>query len=96
MRTRADGMVNQLRIGRGQSGRLGKLMSRLNLKFRRRLSPRAKSEAKTETKAELQPDTKATEVKPETKVKTPSGVTPQLVEGVHELYEELPPGRPIC
>jgi hypothetical protein len=44
----------------------------------------------------LQPDTKATEVKPETKVKTPSGVTPQLVEGVHELYEELPPGRPIC
>ncbi len=40
--------------------------------------------------AELEPQTEANaRPKPETRVKTPSDLTPQLVKRVHELYEEL-------
>ena len=48
----------------------------------------AKSEPKPEANAEPKPEANA-EPKPEAKAKTPSGVTPQIVKRVHELYEEL-------
>jgi hypothetical protein len=43
---------------------------------------------KDETKTEPEPQAKI-EPKSEAKTKTPSDLTPQLVERVHELYEEL-------
>ena len=45
--------------------------------------------SRPEAKAEPQPEIKAVEPKPEDKAETPSDLTPQLVERVHELYEEL-------
>ena len=50
--------------------------------------PEAKAEHKPEAKAEPKPETKA-ELKPEAKAKTPSDLTPGIVNRVHELYEEL-------
>jgi len=55
-------------------------------------APEAKAEAKPEAKPAPAPEAKA-EVKPapasEAKSKVPSDLTPQLVERVHALYEEL-------
>ncbi len=50
----------------------------------------AKPEPKTEpeAKAEQKPEAEA-EPKPETNAKTPTDLTPQLVERVHQLYEKL-------
>jgi len=50
--------------------------------------PEAKAEPKPEGKAELKPEA---EPKPEAKAnaKTPTDLTPQLVERVHQLYEDL-------
>jgi plasma-membrane proton-efflux P-type ATPase len=58
------------------------------------LDPEPKAEAKPaiesqpESKVEAPPKAN-TEPKPETKIKPPSVVSPQLVERVHKLYEEL-------
>ena len=58
--------------------------------------PEAKAEPKAETKAQPKPQAQAEnkpefkdEPKPEADDKTPSDLTPQLVNRVHELYEEL-------
>jgi H+-transporting ATPase len=50
--------------------------------------PEAKAEPKTDAKPEATPEAK-TEPKPGTEVKPPIDVSPQLVERVHKLYEEL-------
>jgi H+-transporting ATPase len=47
------------------------------------------AKADPETQAEPKPEVKAVEPKSEDKAETPSDLTPQLVERVHELYEEL-------
>jgi hypothetical protein len=59
-------------------------------------NPEPKTQAKTaiepqpESKDEPQSEANAkTEPKPATKLKLPSGVSPQLVERVHKFYEEL-------
>jgi hypothetical protein len=58
--------------------------------------PEAKPEAKTEPTPEVKSEAKAepapeakVQPKPEAKVEPPSDLTPQLVERVHKLYEEL-------
>jgi H+-transporting ATPase len=50
--------------------------------------PDAKAAPATEAKAEVKPDAKAAAA-PAAKVKTPTDLTPKLVERVHALYEEL-------
>ncbi|MFZ3209314.1 MAG: HAD-IC family P-type ATPase, partial [Geobacteraceae bacterium] len=50
--------------------------------------PEVKAESQPEAKVEPQPEVNA-EPEPETKAKTPSDVTPQLVNRVHEFFEEL-------
>jgi len=50
--------------------------------------PDAKSAPAPEAKAEAKPDAKGAPA-PEAKSKTPSDLTPKLVERVHALYEEL-------
>ena len=50
--------------------------------------PEAKAEPKPEAKAESKPEAGA-ESKPEAGAEPPSDLTPQLVERVHELYEQL-------
>ena len=50
--------------------------------------PEAEIEPKPEAKVEPQPDAKV-EPKAEAKSKTPSDLTPQIIERVHALYEQL-------
>ncbi|MEO6563162.1 MAG: HAD-IC family P-type ATPase, partial [Nitrosospira sp.] len=50
--------------------------------------PEAKDEPKTNVKSEATPEAKA-KPKPGTEAKPPTDVSPQLVERVHKLYEEL-------
>ena len=50
--------------------------------------PEAEIEPKPEAKVQPPPDAKI-EPKTETKAKTPSDLTPQIVERVHALYEQL-------
>ena len=50
--------------------------------------PEAKAEPKPEAKGKPQPEAKA-EPKPGTEAKPPTDVSPQLIERVHKLYEEL-------
>ena len=98
--SRATGTVNQFRTGTERSGRFKKIKPSLKPKPRRSLSLKpklnpsrqAKSEAEIEPKPEPKvqppPDAKI-EPKTETKAKTPSDLTPQMVERVHALYEQL-------
>ena len=56
-----------------------------------KIEPEPKSEDNEGSKSDAQAGTEAKEVgaKPETKVKPPSDLTPQLIKRVHKLYEEL-------
>ena len=53
-----------------------------------RQKPEAEIEPKPEAKVELQSDAKV-EPKTEAESKTPSDLTPQIIERVHALYEQL-------